>query len=97
MLDRLSSPSDQALLVEFLESIDVTTVPFVTLSVRRQGNQVFIAFDSIVGVDYNIVAKNSLSDSWSGIAANALGTGGRMEVPLNIGRAMRFFALTQGL
>src|SRR5205814_720019 len=45
--DQLANPADQALVVKFLKSIDLNTVPFVALAVRRQGAQIFIAFDSI--------------------------------------------------
>src|SRR6185369_15603993 len=94
--DQLAATADQALVVKFLESIDFNTVPLVPLSVRRQGNDVFISFDSVAGVYYNIQAKDNLSDAWSGVATNAVGTGGRIELPVAIDRSTRFFRLTQG-
>ena len=94
--DQLTAPADQALVVKFLESIDFNTVPLVPLSVRRQGNDVFIGFDSVLGVSYAIQAKDNLSTTWSGVATNALGTGGRIEVPVAIDRPTRFFRLIPG-
>ncbi len=96
MPDVLANPADQALVVKFLESIDLTTMPFVALSVRIQGNQVFVGFDSIAGVSYALQAKDSLSSFWSETAATATGTGARLEIPVTIDRPFRFFGLTQG-
>ena len=65
--DLLANPADQALVVKFLESIDARTVPFVPLAVRQQGNQVYVAFDSIAGVSYIIETKQTLTTPWSAI------------------------------
>ncbi len=94
--DQLANPADQALVVKFLESIDSTTVPFVTLFIRRQGNQVFVAFDSIAGVSYALQGKDTLTAAWGLAAATALGTGARLELSVTIDRPTRFFRLTQG-
>jgi len=91
--DVLTNAADQVLLAEFLESVDVNTVPFVTLAVRRQGDQVFVSFDSIIGVNYTLEAKAALDSSSRSIAATATGTGERLELAVNINTAAKFLLL----
>lgn len=95
--DLLTNLADRDALVAFLESIDSSTIPFVPLAIRRQGNQVFVAFDSIVGVPYALEAKDSLSSVWSsGATGTTLGTGARMELSLTLDRPARFIRLVGG-
>jgi len=94
--ERLSNPADQALVVTFLESIDLQTVPFVTLEVRQEGDQVIVAFDSIAGAHYAVEARDTLADNWATLGATVIGTGQRLEVPVAIDRATRFLRLVQG-
>jgi YVTN family beta-propeller protein len=94
--DLLANPADQARVVKFLESIDVITVPFVPLAVRRQGNQVFVAFDSIAGVPYVIEARQTLTGTWAAIGSAVIGTGQRIEVPVTIDDATKFLRLVGG-
>src|SRR5262249_41243960 len=55
--DLLSAPADQAKVVKFLESIDVNTVPFVSLSVSQIDGYAILSFDSVNGVEYGIEAR----------------------------------------
>src|SRR6185295_14074849 len=55
--DTLSNPADRAALISFLESIDFATAPFGALTVRYEGSQVWVAFDSLAGVRYLLEAK----------------------------------------
>src|SRR5438034_275181 len=74
-------------LVRFLESIDVSVVPFVTVEVRRAGNELVLAFDSVPGVTYAVQAKDTLDAPWSSILKTVVGNGGPLEVSVQIGRA----------
>lgn len=94
--DTLSNAADQALVVKFLESIDFNTVPFVPLSIRRAGNQVFVSFDSLAGVSYALEAKPTLTTPWAGVGASVTGTGGRVEIPVNANLAHQFLRLVAG-
>jgi YVTN family beta-propeller protein len=94
--DVLANAADQALVVKFLESIDVNTVPFVTLSVRVQANQLLVGFDSIAGVSYALEAKGALTDSWASSGITAVGTGQPMELPVPIGSGTKFLRLVAG-
>jgi hypothetical protein len=94
--DLLVNPADQALVVKFLESIDAKTVPFVPLAVRQQGNQVYVAFDSIVDVTYVIEARQTLTTPWSSSGVMVTGTGQRIEVPVTIDNATKFLRLVGG-
>ena len=80
--DLLANSADQQLLVKFLESIDVNAVPFVALSIRWQGNQLLIAFDSVAGVRYALEARSSLTVPGAPIGSTIIGTGQRVEVPV---------------
>ncbi|MCI0746610.1 MAG: hypothetical protein L0Y58_14515, partial [Verrucomicrobia subdivision 3 bacterium] len=95
--DVLASPSDQALVVKFLESIDTSTVPFVKLAIRRQGNQVFVAFDSIAGVYYALEPRNAIDGPPLATLPAVVGNGQRMELSAPIDQARRFFRLVNGL
>jgi YVTN family beta-propeller protein len=94
--DRLANPADQALVVKFLESIDVHTVPFVETAVRRVGNQLLIAFDSITGALYAIEGRDSLTSSWSSIGSSIPGNGRRLEVPVALDQPKQFLRVVAG-
>jgi hypothetical protein len=91
--DTLSNPADQALVVKFLESIDVKTVPFVPLAIRKSGNLIYVAFDSIIGGSYLIQTKPSFDVSWSPSGAPLTGNGQRLEVALPIDANTKFVRL----
>ncbi|HXJ55465.1 MAG TPA: beta-propeller fold lactonase family protein, partial [Verrucomicrobiae bacterium] len=92
--DVLANPDDQARLVRFLESIDVNTVPFVSLTARRQGNQILVGFDSLEGVYYTLQAKPVLTAAWAATGVSLIGNGQHIEVPVNIDSATKFLRLT---
>jgi YVTN family beta-propeller protein len=94
--DLLSNPADQALVVAFLESIDLNTVPLVTLAIRRQGNQVFVAFDSVSGVHYALEAKPTLTSTWASTGSTTIGTGQRIELAATIDITTKFLRLVAG-
>ena len=96
LVDVLTNAADQALLVKFLESIDVNTVPLGNLSVRVAGNQLFVAFESVTGASYALQAKTNLTDSWAATGITAVGTGQPMELPLPVNGASAFFRLVAG-
>lgn len=91
--DTLTNPTDQALLVKFLESIDFKTVPFVSLTTRRVGNQLFIVFDSVAGASYAVEAKPTLTTPWATIGAPIIGNGQRMEIPVSTSIRAQFLRL----
>ena len=93
--DVLADPAQQALVVKFLESIDVSVVPFVTVEVHPAGNELVLTFDSVVGVTYAIQAKDTLDAPWSSILKTAVGTGGRLSVPIPIDSVTRFVRLIE--
>jgi hypothetical protein len=93
--DLLASPAQQALLVKFLESIDVSVVPLVTVEVRRAGNELVLAFASLPGVTYAIQAKDTLDEPWSSILKTVVGNGGPLEVSVPIETATRFVRLIE--
>jgi YVTN family beta-propeller protein len=95
-IDTLTNPADQALVLKFLESIDVTTVPFVVLSVRRESNQLIVAFDSVAGVHYALESKEIITGNWTPTGATAVGTGQRIELMVAIDVATRFLRLVAG-
>jgi hypothetical protein len=94
--DTLTNPADQALVVKFLESIDFSTVPFVSLSVRRVGDQLIVAFDSVAGASYAIEARATLTTPWAAIGSSIVGNGQRMEVPVNIDNTKTFLRVVAG-
>jgi hypothetical protein len=91
--DHLTNIVDQISVFAFLETIDAKTVPFVPLSVRKQGNQIIVAFDSVLGVSYAIQTKTTLGATWTS-ASTVPGTGQHIEVPVTIDTATRFLRLT---
>jgi hypothetical protein len=93
--DVLSDPAQQALVVKFLESIDVAAVPFVTVEAHPSGSELVLAFDSVAGVTYAVQAKDSLDAPWSSILKTVTGTGGRLAVPIPNDTATRFVRLIQ--
>ncbi len=94
--DTLTNPADRALVVKFLESIDFKTVPFVSLTMRRVGNQLYVAFDSVAGASYAIEAKPALAAPWSTVGASIAGNGQRIEIPVSLNFANRFLRLVEG-
>jgi hypothetical protein len=94
--DTLTNPADRALVVKFLESIDFKTVPFVSLTARHVGNQLYIGFDSVSGVSYAIEARPTLTAPWATVGAPIAGNGQRMEVPVNMGIAAQFLRVVAG-
>jgi YVTN family beta-propeller protein len=96
LADVLASPTNQALVVTFLESIDLNTVPLVQLAIRRQGNQVFVAFDSVSGVHYALEAKTTLTSSWASTGSTTIGTGQRIELAAAIDIDTKFLRLVTG-
>ena len=96
MADMLAAPADQAKVVAFLESIDVSTPPLVTLSVRRDGALVRVGFDSVAGIHYALEGKDRLADPWFGPADTGIGTGQRMELAVPLDRPARFLRLVPG-
>jgi len=90
--DALTNSADQISLFAFLETIDTKTVPFVTLDIRRSGNQIIVGFDSVQGVSYSIEGRTNLNAS-PGVLTNVTGIGQHLDVPLpNTGQA-RFIRL----
>jgi hypothetical protein len=96
MQDMLSDPADQLKVVQFLESIDIHTVPFVVLAIRQSGNQAILSFDSIANARYAIETKTSLNGMWTTLIASVTGTGQRLDVPVPIDSTTRFLRLVQG-
>ncbi len=90
--DRLTNLVDQISLFAFLETIDEKTVPFVVLSVRKQGGQILVSFDSLAGVNYVLQAKETFGATWATVTA-VPGTGQRLEVPVTISTNTRFVRL----
>jgi len=93
--DVLADPAQQALVVKFLESIDVGIVPFVSVEVRRDANQLVLAFASVSGVSYAVQAKDTLDAPWSSIFKTAVGNGGLLEVSIPIDTVTRFVRLIE--
>jgi hypothetical protein len=94
--DRLTNATDQVRVVAFLETINAATVPFVTLSIRREANQILVGFDSIVGARYVLEAKAALADSWNPIGSTVIGNGERLEIPTAINTETGFVRLVAG-
>ena len=92
MPDMLSNPSDRAKVVKFLESIDVETVPFVTIAASRSGPFVILAFDSLAGVEY-VIEGRTLITAPAAPLTTVIGNGQRMEVALPIDSTARFYRL----
>jgi len=94
--DLLAAAADQALVVKFLESIDVKTVPFVEVSVSRVANQVIVAFDSISTALYAIEARPTLTAAWVSVGSSVQGTGQRLEIPVSIDQDVKFIRVVAG-
>jgi len=90
--DTLSNPADRAKVVKFLESIDVETVPFVSITASRNGAYVILAFDSVAGVEYVIEGRVLITGPATQLLS-VLGNGQRMEVALPIDNVARFYRL----
>jgi len=93
--DVLADPLQQARLIKFLESIDVSVVPFVTVEAHSTGNELVLTFDSVAGVTYAVQAKDTLDSPWSSILKTAVGNGGTLEVSVPIDTAIRFIRLIE--
>lgn len=91
--DRLPDLADQISLFAFLETLDAKTVPFVPLDLRRNGNEVIVGFDSLVGVPYGLEGRAELTGART-ILTNVTGTGQRLELPLTLAPAVRFLRVT---
>lgn len=94
--DRLGDPNDQIKVFAFLDGIDTRTVPFVPLAIRRNGSQVVLSFDSIVGGRYAIEAKPTLNSAWATLGPTISGNGQRLEVPVAIDTSAKFVRLVAG-
>ena len=90
--DYLTNPSDRALVVKFLESIDVHSIPFSQLSLVRSNAFVILSFDSVNGVQYSLETRTSLTGPVT-VVPGATGTGGRVDIPLPIDTTSKFFRL----
>ncbi len=93
--DLLSNPADRALVIKFLQSIDIQAAPFVPLQLKLQGNQFEISFDSILGARYGLESKTELEGAWIPLGNGLDGNGGRLSVPLSSGDATQFIRLVQ--
>ena len=78
----------------FLEAIDQTTVPFVSIAVAQQGANLILSFDSVAGVVYGVRARDQINGP-AFIVTTATGTGQRLSVPVPIVGAARFYQLVQ--
>jgi YVTN family beta-propeller protein len=92
MADALSNPADRAKVVAFLESIDLNSIPFSHLDIRRNGNQVILGFDTVNGVQYGIEVRATI-DGAPLVVSAVPGTGQYLEVPFSIIGQTRFFRL----
>jgi YVTN family beta-propeller protein len=92
--DGLSDTNDQAMVVAFLESIDLNTVPLVPLAVERQGTNLVLSFDSVAGVTYGIQARAPITASGTTVT-NVTGNGQRLSVSVPIIGTTRFYGLVQ--
>jgi hypothetical protein len=93
--DVLADPLEQARLIRFLESIDVSVVPFVSVEAHSAGNELVLTFDSVAGVTYAVQAKDTLEAPWSSILKTAVGNGGTLVVSVPIDTAIRFVRLIE--
>jgi YVTN family beta-propeller protein len=92
LVDYLSNSSDRALVVKFLESIDVHTIPFVQLSLVRSNGTYILSFDSVSGVQYSVEARTNIAGPGT-IIAGTTGTGARLDVTVPAGPTTRFLRL----
>ncbi len=77
----------------FLESIDLKTVPFVPLSIRRNGFFVVVEWDTIVDARYRLEAKPNLDAVWVPTGIEITGDGSRANVLLSIDVPAKFVRL----
>ena len=91
--DRLANPTDQISVFAFLETLDTKAVPFVPLDIRAGSNQVIVGFDSIIGANYGLEGRTTLTGATT-IPTNKAGTGARIEVSLPNNPPARFLRLT---
>jgi hypothetical protein len=91
--DVLADPADQALVVKFLQSIDLNAVPFVTLSIHHNGNQITIAFDSVAGARYALETRPTIDAPWTTLAPLIVGTGQSIGLSIQPGAASQFLRL----
>ena len=82
----------QAKLVKFLESIDLYSVPFVTIDVSQVGSYLILAFDSVSGVEYGIEARSAITGTPT-LIGSVFGNGDRLQVAVPIDSTARFFRL----
>jgi hypothetical protein len=78
----------------FLESIDVNTVPFVSVTVKSEPNYLVLSFESVAGVTYGIESRDVISGPTM-IVAIAPGNGQRLDVPLPVVSGVRLYRLIQ--
>jgi YVTN family beta-propeller protein len=90
--DPLSNPTDRAKVVKFLESIDVQSVPFVSIAASRNGAYIILTFDSVAGVEYVIEGRVLVTDPGTQLVS-VIGNGTRMDVALPIDSVTRFYRL----
>jgi YVTN family beta-propeller protein len=93
LVDQLADPSDQAKVVAFVESVDIDVIPFVSLFVRRDGDEVIVSFDSIAGASYAVQAKETLTSTWASVGSAIAGNGQRLETSVSIDTATKFLRL----
>ncbi len=94
--DILTSATDRAAVVAFLESIAPSTAPLaasVRLDIRRSGGQIILGFDSLDGIQYGLEARATINGAPL-VVDSVTGTGQRVERTLNIIGNARFFRLT---
>jgi cytochrome c peroxidase len=90
--DLLSNAGDQAKVVTFLESIDLHTVPFVTLTLLEYDPFVILIFDTVDGVEYGIEERSVITGP-PDLLTTITGTGERLGVLFPIEATPRFFRL----
>ncbi len=90
--DLLSNPNDQMKVVTFLESIDLTTVPFVPIQITRSGSTVILTFDSVNGVSYGIEARTNVLGPAT-VIGSVIGNGQSLKVTNLINSTTRFLRL----
>jgi YVTN family beta-propeller protein len=93
--DRLASPTEQLLVAKFIESIDLTVVPFCTLEARLQGQEVILTFETVTGATYAVQACQTLGTAWPASIKTVVGNGGRMEVSIPIYPTAQFLRLVK--
>ena len=90
MPDLLTNATDRALLVKFLESLDVTVAPVLTLSIMGKTNQVEVSWDTVTGTGYALETNAAIGAAWSPLGASMTGNGSRTNVLVPIDIATKF-------